>query len=205
MAVCCIIAAAGASRRLGHPKQLVRLDGETLIERSVRVAHQAGVKRVLVILGALAQRIRPVLQPPSPSFIILENTQWQQGLSSSIRLGMDHLRACPDCDGALLMTCDQPHITAAHLHALLSTFDAHQRQCLVASGYGAIVGIPAVFPRALFPALSVLTGDEGARSLLRSTTGPAPVVVPCEAASLDIDTPDDEAQLAQWSRSGNEF
>lgn len=206
MAVLCIITAAGASRRLGHPKQLVQFDGETLIERSVRIAHQAGAEHILVVLGAHAQQIRPVVQsaahPPGVLVSILENTRWQCGLSSSIQLGVEQAMALPECDGALLMTCDQPHLTSAHLLVLLRAFDAHQRQRIVASGYKGIAGIPAVFPVTSFPALRTLSGDAGARLLLRSSAEPTPIIMPCEAAALDIDTPDDEAQLLQLSRSG---
>ncbi len=206
MAVVCIITAAGASRRLGHPKQLVRVnarvasqvDGETLIERSVRIAHQAGVERVLVVLGAHAQRIRQVLEATGLRLTMLDNMRWQQGLSTSITLGVEHAMALPQCEGALLMVCDQPYLSSVHLQTLLRAFDAHQRQRIVASGYDEIVGIPAIFPVASFPALMELSGDAGARSLLRSSDAKAgPVVVPCPAASLDLDTPEDEARLAQ--------
>lgn len=204
MAVHCIITAAGASRRLGHPKQFVRIDGETLIERSVRIAHLAGVERILVVLGAHAQQIRPVLQAAEYSITLLENTRWQQGLSTSITLGVEHAMAQPQCEGALLMACDQPYLSSAHLQALLQAFDAHQHQRIVASGYEEIVGIPAIFPAASFPALLELSGDAGARRLLRSSGAEdGPIVVPCPAASLDLDTPEDEARLAQHGGLGD--
>ncbi len=212
MSVLCILTAAGASRRLGHPKQLVRVsrridgqvDGETLIERSVRIAHQAGVERILVVLGAYAQRIRPVLEATQYPLTMLENTRWQQGLSTSITLGVQHAMGLPQCEGALLMACDQPYLSSAHLQALLGAFDMHHRQRIVASGYDEVVGIPAIFPAVSFPALMKLSGDAGARALLRSSAVEThPVVVPCPAALLDVDTPEDEARLAQDGNLGD--
>lgn len=203
MGVICIVAAAGASRRLGHPKQLVRVDGETLIERSVRVAHQAGIERVLVVLGAYADPIQAVLDTQAYPLTLVMNAEWEQGLSSSIRVGVEQASAEPGCDGVLWMTCDQPHLTAEHLQALLGHFARHRQQRIVASGYSEIAGIPAIFPVQSFPALRELRGDEGARRLLRAASQPSPIIVPVEAAALDIDTPEDEARLAAW-RQGRE-
>jgi CTP:molybdopterin cytidylyltransferase MocA len=104
----------------------------------------------------------------------MHNQQWQEGMASSIRAGVN---AAPGADGILLMTCDQPAVTAAHLRTLI----AADRVC--ASAYSGRRGVPAYFPAALFPDLLRLTGDTGARGLLQD----APAIE-LAGGDLDVDT-----------------
>ena len=192
MPVAAIILAAGASRRLGQPKQLLQLDGETLLERALRLAKEAGAAPVLAVLGAHFAAICE-----SISFneaIPVLNDRWAQGISSSIHAGLRSLETCaPNAPGALVMSCDQPRLTAAHLRALIKAFEAHTTPVIVASTYAGIHGVPAVFPRSVFPNLRALHGDKGARALIAQH--PCPVVaLPFDGGELDIDLPGDLAQ-----------
>ena len=176
MKVAAIILAAGASTRLGEPKQLVLLGGERLLERAVHVAQQAGCDPVVVVVGAHAERI--VAQCCLDSTRTVVNPDWREGMASSIRCGLGQLDASPDA--AILMTCDQPAVTADHLRALMQAgIDAP-----VASHYAGRRGVPACFPAANFVELSLLAGDEGARRLLRSA-----LTIELVGGELDIDTP----------------
>jgi molybdenum cofactor cytidylyltransferase len=193
MPVAAIILAAGASRRLGQPKQLVVLAGEALLERALRLAKEANASPVLVVLGA---NFAPICASiPLDKAIPVLNDQWEQGMASSIHVGLHELDVrAPESPGSLIMTCDQPRLTSDHLRALIASFTAQPDPAIVASFYANTPGIPAVFPRAVFSSLHALRGDKGARSLL--VKPPCPVVtIPFEGGEVDIDLPADLAKL----------
>lgn len=193
MPVAAIILAAGASRRLGQPKQLLEFRGETLLERALRMAKESGAAPVLAVLGARFASICATI--PFNDAIPVLNDQWEQGISSSIRAGLREVDVrAPQASGALIMSCDQPRLTSMHLRELVDTFVAQTTPSIVASSYSGVQGVPAIFPRAAFPDLCALRGDKGARSLL--VRPPCPVIVlPFEGGELDIDLPSDLAQL----------
>lgn len=172
--VAAIVLAAGASHRLGTPKQLVRLRSETLLERAVRVAFEAGLEPVLGVLPA------GLLIDPAPvGMVSVVNHEADEGIASSIRTGVRALAArSPDCSGAVLLACDQPAVTASHVREL-----AHGDADVVASGYSGRKGVPAYLPRAFFDTLLALRGDLGARDILRDAR-----VIPLPGGELDIDT-----------------
>jgi molybdenum cofactor cytidylyltransferase len=100
----------------------------------------------------------------------------------------------PEASGALVMSCDQPRLTAKHLRALFKSFSEQATPSIVASTYSGVQGVPAIFPRSVFSELRALRGDRGARSLLIEP--PCPVIaVPFAGGELDIDLPADLAQL----------
>jgi len=171
-----VVLAAGASTRLGQPKQLVTLGGERLLERAVRVARQAECDPVVVVLGASAEKILAECNLALASVVL--NPHWSEGLASSIRRGVETIAGC--CDAAILMTCDQPAVTAAHLRRLIEG----SREAPVASSYAGRRGVPACFQAAQFAELVRLSGEEGARRLLHL----APVIE-LPGGELDIDTP----------------
>jgi len=94
----------------------------------------------------------------------------------------------------LILSCDQPRLTTAHLRAVTESFTAQGEPSIVASEYVGVHGIPAVFPRSAFPDLLALSGDRGARALL--VKPPCPLIaVPFEGGEVDIDQPADLAEL----------
>jgi len=188
--VAAVVLAAGASRRLGQPKQLLMLDGETLLARSVRLAGEAGAAPVIVVIGANADLIGAAV--PVDSADVVKNEEWEQGIASSIHAGVNSLDA--DARGVLILACDQPRLSAEHLRGLIETFAAQSETSIVASAYSGVLGIPAVFPREAFPQLLALRGDKGARALL--VRPPCPLItIPFPGGEVDIDRPDDLAQL----------
>ena len=193
MSVAAIILAAGESRRLGRPKQLLTCQGETLLNRAIRIASEAGLSPLLAVLGAHFELIRASIQ--SPAAIPLHNDHWRQGMGSSIEAGMRALRVCaPEARGVLLMGCDQPRLTADHLRALLAAFESRPSPVIVASSYAGVHGVPAVFPGETFADLRALRGDKGARSVVKEA--PVPVVaIELEGGEVDIDSPEDLAKL----------
>ena len=193
MPVPAIILAAGASRRLGQPKQLLSCRGETLLNRAIRVAEESGASPVLAVLGAHSPDIAASIQ--SPTAIKVHNDHWQLGMSTSIHAALRALDAIAlHPPGVLLMSCDQPRLTADHLRSLLAAFAAHASPIIVASSYAEILGVPAIFPRETFPQLLAVQGDKGARSIIERA--PCPVLpIAFEGGDIDIDSPKDISML----------
>jgi molybdenum cofactor cytidylyltransferase len=189
-----IVLAAGASTRFGSPKQLVRVDGRPLMHTAVSRAVEVAGHAVIVVLGANAAELAPLLRH-SPASIVI-NRDWSEGLASSIRAGVARLPG--SCTGAMLMLADQAAVTAEDLRRLAGTW-RRQPEFIVAAQYGATLGAPAIFPSSCFRDLADLRGDRGAHALFRRN--PDRVVrVPMESASLDIDTPEDLLRLTPTKR-----
>ncbi len=183
--VAALVLAAGASTRLGHPKQLVELAGEPLLRRAVRTATEAGLAPVVVVLGASAARIVEVCDLKDAWVVV--NSGWSEGMASSIRCGMELVGTFGGVDGVVVMTCDMPGVSCSHLKAL-----AESGQEAVASGYSCRHGVPAYFAAILFPTLLLLEGDQGARALLQNR--PA---IDLPDGDLDVDTPESLASARQ--------
>lgn len=179
--VAAIVLAAGGSSRLGVPKQLVSVGGETLLERAVRVAREAGCRPILVALGASAERIIGATRLGDA--ILVRNDTWQEGIASSIRTGIAAVPASPT--GVILMVCDQPAVRASHLQLLMQVSER-----ITASRYAGRNGVPAYFPANAFERLRGLKGDRGARELLRDVE-----TIELPGGELDIDTPEDLCRL----------
>jgi len=192
-----IILAAGASRRLGQPKQLVRIGDETLLGRTVRVAMESGAGPVFVVLGAHRERITDEVDLTGVHAVF--NPDWERGIASSIGAGIVTLQQkLPDATATLLMVCDQPRLTAEHLRELTAVFDTRAEATIVASTYAGIAGIPAIFPASEFEALLGLRGDEGARRLMRNPRCLLETVS-FDGGEVDVDTLADLANATRMS------
>ncbi len=184
-----LVLAAGASTRFGSPKQLVRLQGRPLLHRAVANAAEIAGQAVLVVLGAHAAELAPLLRHSTASVVV--NRDWSEGIASSIRAGIAHLP--PSCDGVLLMLADQAAVTVEDLRRLAGVW-RRQPEYIAASRYEATVGVPAIFPRSDFRELAALRGDRGARDLLRRAADRV-VAIELANAGIDIDTPEDLLRL----------
>jgi molybdenum cofactor cytidylyltransferase len=183
-----IILAAGASTRMGKPKQLLEYNGRSLIQHAVEVATASGCHPIIVILGANAERIKPEIATLSVETI--ENLFWQQGMSTSIRKGIETLnKNNSKAEAAILMLCDQPFVSPDLIEQLIKVY---RTTCapIVASEYDRILGVPALFDRTLFSQLTTLSNDVGARQIIKKYSQQVAKVSFPEGI-IDIDTPQD--------------
>jgi molybdenum cofactor cytidylyltransferase len=193
MPVAAIIVAAGSSSRFGQPKQLILIDGEPLLQRAIRCAQEAGASPVFVVLGAHREQIESGIDFGAAAIVV--NEDWEEGLASSIRAGVKAAEIdAAGAAGLLLMTCDQPRVTAAHLRRMIENFDARSEPILIASTYAGVRGIPAIFPREAKGSLLALRGDMGARMMLQQPSWPV-ISLPLRGGEVDIDRPEDLAEL----------
>ena len=183
-----VILAAGASTRMGTPKQLLELDGKPLVVRAVEAALASPAWPVVVVLGAHEEKIRPALA--RLPVLIAENPAWAEGMAASIRTGVTTFRQFSRAlDAALIALCDQPAFSTAVIAQLVAAQGTTGRS-IVAAHYSGRNGAPALFMREHFPTLVALTGEEGARALLNGDlTQVAAVDLP--SLAFDLDTPGD--------------
>lgn len=181
--------AAGASRRLGKPKQLLRLHGETLVRRAARMGLATQPQAAVIVLGAGADAVYACVADLALRRV--DCVDWEQGMGASLRAGLAALPS--ECAGALIVLCDQPALDAPHLDQLVAAWHANPRGA-VASRYAGRLGVPALLPRAWFAELIGDAGDRGARDLLIRHREEV-VAVDNEALALDIDRTGDLTRL----------
>lgn len=180
-----IVLAAGASRRLGAPKQLLQIDGESLLRRAALAALQTQPMQSIVVLGAQSDAIfKSITDLPVQR---VDCADWDLGMGASLRSGIAALD--DSIDGALIVLCDQPDLTASHLQRMTDAWRTDPTSA-IASAYGGTVGVPALLPRAWFSDLLALRGDHGARELLRSRSNEVTAIT-APNLERDIDFPGD--------------
>jgi molybdenum cofactor cytidylyltransferase len=187
-----IILAAGASVRMGSPKQQLPYKGSTLLQHAINEALQTHVAIVIVVLGAGADEIAAGIN--SPSVIIARNADWQQGMGSSIRTGVAALlQAAPQIEEVLMLLGDQPLVDAPLLEKIM-TVKGKAGKRIVACTYGNTIGVPALFDKRYFNDLLALDGETGARKLLQRFKDDMEVV-DFPGGATDIDTPEDYQKI----------
>ena len=187
-----IILAAGASRRLGHAKQLLNMEGMPLLSYMITQAIKTKARRVFVVLGASAEAIRSTVVNDQVEWV--ENSNWKEGMSSSIRSGINHLiKHHPEVEATVLMMCDQPFVTTGLINQIIEK-QMQSGKDIVTCSYGGVVGPPTLFTFKFFPELLKLKGDAGAKKIIeRSPDQVATVDFP--RGEIDIDT---ESDYQHW-------
>lgn len=182
-----IILAAGASTRMGSPKQLLTYKGRSLLLNMVSVAAGTGFHPVIVVTGANADSLEKEIE--GRGVHIINNSGWKEGIASSIRTGILALeKNFPFADGVILMVCDQPYISSALLKELYTT-QQQTGKPIVAATYSGINGTPVLFHKTLFPELLALKGDKGAGKILQQQKDLV-ATVSFPQGGIDIDTPE---------------
>ena len=189
-----VVLAAGASRRLGQPKQLLVVSDQPLLERAVdALLSDPRIWPVVVVLGAEAPVVRAAVARRPVLFA--ENAAWAEGMASSLRAGLATLRQFSrEVDAVFCALCDQPAFDGHVVRQLLDRRETTGAG-VVAARYAGHPGAPAIFSREHFPALAQLTGDAGARQLFNSLPPHALATVDLPQLGFDVDTPADLQRL----------
>ncbi len=161
-----ILLAAGASQRMGRPKQtLVLEEGKSMLLKTVETALATSLRPVVVVVGANKGEIVPELK--GQPVTIVDNAFWQEGMASSVKIGLAGLfMTQPKLDGVLMLVCDQPYVTADLLEQMVRTYEESGKKA-VACRYQKQWGVPVLIGRELLAELTHLTGDQGAKPLLK--------------------------------------
>jgi molybdenum cofactor cytidylyltransferase len=158
-----ILLAAGSSSRLGRAKQLIEFQGKTLIQKAIDEANKCQADSLVVVLGANAELIRTGFDITSTPFIV--NSDWQQGMSSSMQAGLRFLMEKQVINQVVLILCDQPFVDASLLNQLINAKETSGKG-IVAAAYSNTLGVPALFEERYFEELLQLTGSEGAKKVI---------------------------------------
>lgn len=187
-----LILAAGPSSRLGSPKQLLTYQHKSLLNHTIGAAKEAADGLVVVILGGNYELIKDHIE--EKEVMITYNSQWEGGMSSSIRAGLyDLVKEHKDLDAVILAVCDQPFITATLFDTLILEANSSGKS-IVASTYGETWGTPVLFAEKYFAELSMLKGKQGAKSMLAKYDDEV-ALVSFDKGEIDIDTPEDYTRL----------
>ncbi len=187
-----ILLAAGASTRLGQPKQLLQYKGHTLIKHAIDTALHVIPTPVIVVLGENAHLLQNEVSSSKVHVII--NHNWKEGMASSIRCGLyDLLKVSPDIDNVILMVCDQPFVSASLIKDLIAEHE-HTKKGIIASAYKDTLGTPVLFNKKYFNQLLDLNGAEGAKILISKYPEDV-LAVSFPLGFIDIDTVEDYEQL----------
>ncbi len=187
-----IILAAGASTRMGRPKQLLPYQGGSLLSHTIENAVASVCKPIIVVLGANAENIRS--QISEPAIKIVENPDWHLGMSSSIRRGiLSIITDYKTIDTVIITVCDQPFLSAEIINNLVSTYYSTKKS-IIACEYADTLGVPVLFSQIFFSELANLSEDVGAKKLIKNHYHEV-LSIPFPLGAIDIDTPEDYQQI----------
>jgi molybdenum cofactor cytidylyltransferase len=183
-----IILAAGESKRMGQPKQLIEIHGKTLLKHVVDAALASKLDTVFVVIGHQAAAVRASLDGRPVTFVA--NPDYREGLSTSVKSGLRALP--PDADAAMFLLGDQPGVTAELIDQLVAACTV---STIAAASVGGRRGTPTLFGRAWFPNLLRSSGDAGGRHVIDAH--PEAVTLVGAGDDLrDLDTPQDVRSYA---------
>ena len=187
-----IILAAGASVRMGKPKQSLEFDGKTLLQRAVQTAHESERRPIVVVLGEQIDVLKNEIKDFDVQ--IAENADWKNGMGSSIKTGLEKVLEINDqINGVLIMVCDQPFVSPELINQIVEMYRKTD-SLITASKYSETLGVPALFDRRIFPQLLSLENKGGAKKIIRQFQNET-AFVSFEEGNFDVDTPEDYLKL----------
>lgn len=192
MNIAALVLAAGGSSRLGRPKQLEPWGDTTLLGHVIRQVRDFPVEEVWVVLGAEADRILDTVDLEGCG--VIENPEWEEGIASSLRVGLDALTQTSRAEAALVVIGDQPDIDRGVVQHLVETFSRSPRPVAIPK-YRYTWGNPVIVDRSLWPRLMSLEGDDGAKRLFKAHPEWVEEVWTDHLPPRDVDTEADVEEL----------
>ncbi len=187
-----VILAAGNSSRLGRPKQLLKYKESNLLKNTISEALNTLNSFVLVVTGADNQNIEKELN--SSQILTRFNEDWETGMASSIVKGLNELlQLNPDCEQCIFAVCDQPFVTSSIFENLINEYHKTEKG-IIASAYSETLGTPVLFHKKYFKELLELSGQEGAKKIIKKYSDDV-VSVDFKKGNIDIDTEEDYNKL----------
>ncbi|HUP16848.1 MAG TPA: nucleotidyltransferase family protein [Acidimicrobiia bacterium] len=163
--IAALVLAAGGSSRLGAPKQLLRWGDTTLLGHVLDTLRGLPFDEVFVVIGANGDEILDQVDLSGTS--VIENPEWEEGMASSLRVGLDAVLRLSRADAVVIFLGDQPDISEEVVNGLIEARRSTKRQAIVPK-YRYVWGNPVLVERSLWPRLMSLEGDEGAKRLLQA-------------------------------------
>lgn len=195
-----IVLAAGESSRMGRPKPLLPLDGDTFLSHLLKEIDASSVGSIVVVLGHHPEVVLEALPEVEPIAVV--NPNYSLGQLSSLHVGLERVG---DVDAALLCLADHPLVTAQVIDAVIDGFESTRRPIVVPT-YNGRRGHPTLFARSVFDELRAAPLDQGARAVVWAHASEV-LEIPTDEPGItaDIDTPEQyEEWLARWKqRSGS--
>ncbi|MGY6521104.1 MAG: nucleotidyltransferase family protein [Mongoliitalea sp.] len=186
-----IILAAGASSRLGQPKQLLEYRGKMLLQHAIEAVRPLVGEQFLVVLGAYAENILEAFQDTPFPYMI--NEAWSEGMSTSLHLGLSTLLKEYNIDGIFLLVSDQPFVDKELINSLINKHLSSKKK-MVASAYSDTLGVPAFIHRDYFEELLSQQKDMGAKKLFFRYPEDV-ATIPFPKGAFDVDTAEDVFRL----------
>ena len=189
-----LLLAAGCSKRMGTPKQLLPWGDITLIEHQINTLLETG-QDVVVVLGAYANEILPIIKKMPVTIYI--NINWAEGMGGSIAYGTEMLSTkFHDTNGVLISLIDQPLVTLSHFLKMINSFQPSKKRIIVSESSTGWKGVPVLFDACYFDLLKTLKQEEGAKKIMQQESGNIKCV---NADNLlrDIDTPESYDKMIQ--------
>ena len=194
MHVTIVILAAGKASRMGSIKQLLPYKDSTLLQFVIKQALNSKANKVYCVLGANANIISKKIEAKEVTFVY--NPDWELGISSSIIAAINHLQNFEKLPHAILVIlADQPNVDINYINKLINLHQNNQNK-IIASAYGNINGVPAIFSSQYFEELLKLKGDKGAKIFLNKNEENVVRFASKDINFLaDIDSPEDYKKL----------
>ncbi len=187
-----IILAAGASRRMGSPKALLRIGGKSFVSHLVDLYRSLECKTIIVVIGAVADEVRRELHGPDIRIVV--NEHYRSGQLSSIIAGIKEANEC-GCSAVVLHPVDHPAAGGETVKSLIARFDTALAP-IVLPAYKGRRGHPVIFSSKLFPEIRNAPPDIGARAVVRAHHDTIQeVTTDDEGVLLNVDTPQDYRRL----------
>jgi len=193
-----VVLAAGASSRMGSPKPLLPIEGSTYLEHLLAKLSDAGATPVVVVLGCRADEVRA--RTDTGDAVLVENTQWDEGMLSSIQTAVMTLGERLPVEALMLLPVDQPRVAVSTMRDVIEAW-ATTRAPVAVPTYHGRRGHPVIFDRGIWPALLAAPAQEGARSVVRGCgDAVARVDVDDPWILVDADTPADHETMRRGVR-----